>query len=144
VQRHNKTAKVKGGVLIDVPDPATLSPPDWCAYYGVRVARGTAYLFKALDDDYSTSRARETGIFYVPGSRPKCADWNTRAECGGGLHASPSPAMACEYNSGATRFVCVPVKLAEIVVIDDKVKVPRAAGKVFEVDRFGDKLELTR
>ena len=140
VHRHNKSAKVQGGVIIDVPDPASLTPKDWCDYYGVKVARGTAYLFKAVDDDYSTRKARSHGIFYKPGTSPKCADFNKRAECGGGLHASPTPFMALDYNTSATRFVCVPVKLAEIVVIDNKVKVPRVAGKVFEVDRDGERL----
>jgi hypothetical protein len=132
--------KIKGGVVIDVPYPSSLSPADWCAYYGVKRIRGAAYVFKALDDDFATDRSRQNGIFYTPGSSPKCADFNTLPECGGGLHASPSPAMAIYYNREATRFVCCPVKLSEIIVIDDKIKVPRISGKVFEVDRHGNKL----
>ena len=142
IHRHNKAATVKGGVLIDVPDPSSLSPTEWCDYYGVKVVRDTAYVFKAVDDDLSTPRARQRGIFYTPGTNPTCDDFNERPECGGGLHASPSPSMALDYNREATRFVCCPVKLTEIVVIDNKVKVPRIAGKVFEVDRHGDKLQV--
>ena len=97
-------------------------------------------MFKAVDDDLATSRSRAANIFYTPGTKPKCPDFNTRQECGGGLHMSPSPAMATRYNELATRYVCCPVRLTEIVVIDDKVKVPRVFGAVFEVDRHGEKI----
>ena len=131
--------KITGGVLIVIPELKTAQ--DWCDYYGVEVKRGTATVFKAVDDDYSTIQARPRGIFYAPGSKPKCTDWNSMPECGGGLHASPRPLMARRYNEGATRYVACPVKLAEIVVIDDKVKVPRIAGAVYEVDEDGERLK---
>ena len=130
--------KITGGVLIVIPELKTAQ--DWCDYYGIEVKRGTATVFKAVDDDYSTNQARTRGIFYVPGSKPKCEDWNDRPECGGGLHASPRPFMARRYNENATRYVACPVKLAEIVVLGDKVKVPRISGAVYEVDEDGERV----
>lgn len=138
VQRHGAGPTVSGGVLIDVPNPGDLAPTDWCGYYGVKVSRGVAFLFKAVDDDYSTAYARGAGIVYLPGSKPSCDDFKPTAKCGNGIHVSPSPALARSYNSGATRYVCLPVRVSELVVIDNKAKVPRVARPVFEVDIHGD------
>ena len=145
IQRHGATSKVKGGVLIQIPLITTAA--EWCDYYGVKVTRGVATLFKAVGDDYSTSRARQKDVFYTPGSKPSAPDWDGgKNECGGGLHFSPAPAMALEFNSDAARFVACPVRVAEIVVHKDpvypgKVKAPRVCGPVFEVDRFGERIE---
>ncbi|MCR4338570.1 MAG: hypothetical protein NUW01_01650, partial [Gemmatimonadaceae bacterium] len=35
VQVHSKNVRVKGGVVISVPDLDTLTPAEWCDYYGV-------------------------------------------------------------------------------------------------------------
>jgi len=128
---------VKGGVVIDVPDVLDMSPAEWCEYHGVEVRRGFATLYKAVDDDLSTPKARAAGIFYTPGTKQKAPDFNPDPVCGGGLHASPSPAMAATYNSGATRYVLVKARLTDLVVIDDKVKA-RELRVVEEVDRQGD------
>lgn len=57
-----------------------------------------------------------------------------------GLHVSPHPHLARDYNDTATRYVGVPVRVSELVVIDNKAKVPRACGPVFEVDIDGEKV----
>jgi hypothetical protein len=130
--------KVSGGVLIEVPEIKT--PTEWLDYHGVEVKRGVAILFKAVDDDYSTSYARRAGIFYTPGAKPEAPDWNGLPECGGGIHVSPRPVLALAYNSAATRYVACPVKVADLVLIDDKAKAPRIARPVYEVDIDGERI----
>ncbi len=139
VQRFGTTPQVKGGVLIDIPDVSEMTAREWCDYYGVKVERGYAILFKAVDDDLSTSRARRVGLTYTVGTKVVAPDWAPHKDCGNGLHASPSPHMALGYNSGATRFVKVKAKLADLVVIDDKIKAP-ALSVVVEVGRWGDEI----
>jgi len=132
--------KISGGVIIEVPDPATLTPADWCGYYGIAVARGAAVLYKAVDDDYSTNQARTAGIFYKPGLKVTAPDWQPTAECGDGLHVSPRPFMARNYNKAATRYVAVKCKLADLVVIDNKAKVS-ALTVVSECDVHGNEVK---
>lgn len=136
--------KISGGVIIEIPLIDTAEK--WCDYYGIEVKRGLATLFKALDDDYSTSPARSAGIFYTPDSEPSAPDWDGGdIECGGGLHFSPRPFMGLKFNPDATRYVACPVKVSEIVVhpsgtYPNKVKAPRVAGKCYEVDIDGNRL----
>jgi len=138
------TLNIPGAVILT--PPAITTAADWCDYYGVTVKRGIAILCKAVDDDYATEHSRRAGIFYTPGSKPEAPDWDGGlAECGGGLHFSPHPLLAMDFVRDATRFVACPVKLAEIVVhpsghYPDKVKAPRVCGKVYEVDRDGQRL----
>lgn len=140
---HGARAEVRGGRVTRV-DISTQEL--WCEYYGVDVADGVATLFKAVDSDYSTSRARPRNIFYRPGETPSAPDWDGgAAECGGGLHFSPTPAMALEFNSGAKRFVACPVRLADIAVHPDgeypqKVKARGCCAPVWEVDRRGARI----
>ena len=119
---------------------------DWCEYHGVVANRGMVTLYKAVDDDYATEHSRRAGIFYKPGNKPKAPDWDGGvAECGGGLHFCPSPSLARGFNESATRYVACPVKASEIVVHENaqypqKVKAPRVAGAIYEVDAFGEKV----
>jgi hypothetical protein len=136
--------KISGGVIIEVPEIATVK--EWCDYYGVEVKRGTAILFKAVDNDYATPHSRAVGIFYKPGSKPRAPDWDDgEKECGGGLHFSPRPSQGLQFNSAASRFVACPVRLSEIVVhknpnYPNKVKAPRVCGAIYEVDKQGRRL----
>ena len=141
---HGTLPQVDGGrqtrVIINTPE-------QWCDYYSVTVADGIATLFKAVDDDYSTLRSREVGIFYRPGAVPVAPDWDGGIlECGGGLHCSPRPGMALEFNPDAKRFVALPVALADIAVHPDgdythKVKVRGCCGPIYEVDRHGNPIK---
>ncbi len=125
---------VIGGVLIDIPIPRTAE--EWCDLYGVEVTDGVAILFKAVDDDWSTSYSRKAGIAYTPGSSPEAPDWDGGVrECGGGLHFVAHPHEGLEFNERATRFVACPVALADIAVHADatmpsKVKARRGIGGV--------------
>ncbi len=133
------TQRISGGVVIEVPVLTTAR--EWCDYYGVTVKRGVALLFKAVDDEY---RSHHNGFAYTPGTKPEAPDWDDgKKECGGGLHFSPRPWMAREFFENATRYVCCPVTLTEIVVHPDaqypqKVKAPRVCGPVWECDEDGE------
>jgi hypothetical protein len=115
------------------------TPQQWCDYWGVKVVDGIATLFKALDNDFKSPR----GMLYVPGTIPSAPDWDGGdAECGGGLHFSPTPAMAMEFAPEAKRFTGCPVALTDISVHPDgdfpqKIKARRCCGPVWECDRDG-------
>ncbi|AXQ60755.1 hypothetical protein I5H32_gp055 [Mycobacterium phage EleanorGeorge] len=83
------TLDAKGAVIdmtaVDLTDPAT-----WCDYHGVRVCDGIAYLYKAVNQQWTTDR----GVDYSPGSTPEAPDWDPDwRDCGKGLHfcAHPMP-----------------------------------------------------
>ena len=133
VHKHGTNPRVAGGVIIEVP--VVDSVEVFLDYYGVEVTRGVAVLFKAVSDQYISSR----NFAYLPGTKPKCDDWSPAARCGNGLHFVPRPWMGLEYQPEATRFVACPVEVSELVLIDEgKVKAPRVFGAVYEVDRHGD------
>jgi hypothetical protein len=151
VMQHSAAAKIKGGRILDMKPPA--SAEEWCEFHGVEIRKGgglnrklagqdVAILFKALDAGFSATR----GVTYEPGSTPSAPDWDGgKQECGGGLHFSPHPKMAKEFNSDPTHFVACPVLVSEIVVHPDsrypqKVKAPRVCAPVWEVDQDGKKL----
>ena len=142
---RGKKPKVKGGQQIHLNIETAAQ---WCDYYGVNAQDGIVTLFKAIDDDYSTPYARAASIFYRPGAVPIAPDWDGgERECGGGLHFSPSPSMALEFNGGAKRFAACPVKLADIAIHPDgnypqKVKARGCCADVWEVDRFGRRIEV--
>lgn len=66
---------------------------------------------------------------------------------GGGLHASPHPKMALEFNLSAKRFVACYAKLEDISVHPDgrhprKVKFRGCCAPCVEVDRNGNPIAL--
>jgi hypothetical protein len=141
-------AKIKGGkqTVVSVSTPA-----EWCEYYGVVVRRGVAILYKAVNDDYTSCQATPAGqkIAYAPGTKPVAPDWDGGArECGGGLHFSPTPAMARSFNENAVRFMACPVKLADISVhwngnYPEKCKARGVAGNgCYEVDEDGEPVQV--
>jgi hypothetical protein len=130
--------KLDGGVI--VRQPITDAPAAWCDYYGIVVVDGVATIYKAVDSEYRSPR----GALYVPGSSPEAKDWDGDArECGGGLHFSPRPAMALEFNQDAKRFVACPVALSDMRspqpgdLYPQKIKARRVCGPIVEVDRHG-------
>ncbi|MCX6497555.1 MAG: hypothetical protein NTU93_01990, partial [Arthrobacter sp.] len=113
----------------------------WCDWYGVRVTDGCATVFKAVNDTYRSPKGGD----YTPGTTPAADDWDGgRAECGGGLHFSPTPTAAREFNPEATRYVACPVCLSEMrppKATDDypqKIKAARCAAPCREVDEDGE------
>ena len=134
-----------GGMQIHIPD--NLTAREWCDFYGVEIKRGVAILFKGLDADYSTDNARSRNLIYTPGTKPVAPDWDGgKAECGGGIHLSPTPRHTLNFNSTATIFMAFPVKLSQIkpyknARLPAKVKVKTVCAPIYEVDiegkRFG-------
>ena len=103
-------AKVTGGRQTKV---RITTAHDWCDYYGIKVKNGVAILYKALDNDFTSPR----GTSYAPGTTPVAPDWDGgKAECGGGLHFSPSPMLAAEFHSSATKFAGCPIALKDLAI----------------------------
>ena len=144
IMLHGKAKQIIGGKRIKANKPKT--PQEWCSHHGVSVKDGIATLFKAVDEDYSTSKARKVNVFYKPGEVPIAPDWDGgKAECGGGLHFSPTPYLALSFNYDAKKFVACPVELKDISVhpdgdYPDKVKAKGCCAPVYEVDRKGNRL----
>ncbi len=133
-------AKVRGGKQTRIK---LKTAADWCGFYGVPIKRGIAVLFKAVRDDFKTS---QHGFLYQPGTTPSAPDWDGgKQECGGGLHFSPSPNAAREFDGGATKYIACPVKVSEIAIHPDgqypqKCKAPRVCAPCWEVDRSGKRV----
>jgi predicted DNA-binding transcriptional regulator AlpA len=149
VTDHGPSTTIKGGVIIT--PPAITTAEAWCEWYGVEVLDGIATLFKAVDDEYRSSWQLPGGgrLAYTPGSTPEAPDWDGgAAECGGGLHFSPSPGGAKGFNYSATRYVACPVALADMAVhhpaiYPAKVKARCvAAPGCYEVDAAGRRIEV--
>jgi hypothetical protein len=121
---------------IDFNDPA-----EWCAYHGVTVEDGIAYVYKAVTREWTTDR----GVDYSPGSTPEAPDWDASwRDCGRGLHFCDHPLRSLGFlgcPADEARFVKCGVRLDEIVTLGDKVKARRVVIGCVEVDRFGDVVE---
>ena len=139
VHLHSGLATIDGGVVIDVTT-VNDTAEKWCAHHGVEVADGIATVYKAVSDQWTTSR----GADYTPGSTPEATDWADNAECGQGLHFGPTPAHALAYLPDATRFVAVGVELATLRPIPGgtaKCKAPKVVRACVEVDLDGNEVE---
>ncbi|AMU78468.1 hypothetical protein SEA_SKINNYPETE_38 [Mycobacterium phage SkinnyPete] len=131
------TLDAQGAVIdmtaLDLTDPAT-----WCDYHGVLVADGIAYLYKAVNQQWTTDR----GVDYSPGSTPEAPDWGPNwRDCGKGLHFCAHPMMSLIYlglPADEARFLQVGVRLDELVPLDDKAKARRVVVPCIEVDRYGE------
>ena len=142
VHQHSDVAVVVGGTVIRVPKPTTAT--EWCAFYGVPInGDGIVVLYKAVRDDY---RSRHD-FAYQPGTIVQAPDWDGgRAECGGGLHFSPYPAMAREFDDKVTRYIACPVALDDLRPPSEgdqfpaKIKARRVCRPIYEVDRAGKAL----
>ena len=135
---HGKAKTITGGKKIKAHKPKT--PLAWCKHRGVNSNNGVAVLYKAVNDDYKSPH----GTSYAPGSVPVANDWDGgKAECGGGLHFSPSPAAARNFHFEAKRYVACSVALKDIAVHPDgdypeKIKAKGCCGPCVEVDKKGN------
>ncbi|MFH2071910.1 MAG: hypothetical protein ABIJ75_03540 [Actinomycetota bacterium] len=136
---HGDLVIVTGGVRIDAPTLDTVEA--WLENYGIEPVDGIVTLFKAVRSDYRSSH----DFAYAPGTVPVAPDWDGGGrECGGGLHFSPFPWMAQEFDYTATVFVGCPVAVSDIRTPDpgdsypQKVKARGCAGPVFLVDIDGN------
>ncbi len=134
-------AQCDGGIQVHVKKN---TPAEWCEYYGVDIKEDIAIVFKAVDEDFATNNSRSASIFYQPETTPIAPDWDGgEIECGKGLHFSPSPLMALEFNPTGKHFIACPVALKDIVVHPDgiypqKIKARGLCAPCYEVDRFGN------
>lgn len=134
--------KVTGGVQIKYKGPTTTK--QWLDNYDVKAVNGVVTLYKIVRDDFKS----QFGTSYAPGTTPRADDWDGgEAECGGGLHFCPIPALCVSSDSKGTKFVACPVKVSEIVVhanpeYPDKIKAPRVCAPTWEVDINGNKVEV--
>jgi hypothetical protein len=138
IMNHATTTSIEGGTVVHVPPVTTVEA--WCEYHGIEVKDGIATVYKAVRDNYRSAHCLE----YLPGSTPIAPDWDGgRAECGGGLHFSPSPAGAKGFDPDATRFLACQVRLTDIRApkADDsypsKVKAAGCCAPIVEVDLWG-------
>jgi len=134
------TPKVKGGTKIVIPLLNT--PQKWCDFYGVKVSKGIATVYKAVRDNYFSQH----GADYSNGLKPKCHQWDKTTECGNGLHFSPHPFMGKEFNDQATRYVACGIALKDMVIFPqgsypNKCKAPEVVKGCYEVDQDGNKLK---
>jgi hypothetical protein len=137
IHLHSATVKVVGGVVLDHSNLADFDAKAWCEYHGVKVSRGIATLYKAVNDRWTTDR----GADYSPGSKPSCDDFRDTDACGNGLHFGPTPVHAMAYFREATKFVAVGVRLDELRPITGdtaKAKAPRVVRACVEVDMDGN------
>ena len=133
---HSATVQIKGGIHIKHFDLDLTDPKVWCKYHGVKVVKGVAQVFKAVDSNWTTSRR----VDYSPGALPTCLDWNPNNDCGGGLHFGPTPTHALAYHEGATKFVRVGIALETLNPIlgsTAKCKAPSVITPCVEVDLDG-------
>jgi hypothetical protein len=136
VHLHSATVHVTGGVILDHSKVNDFTAQQWCEYHGVEVADGIATVFKAVNDNWTTSRSTS----YAPGSMPSCNDWDDSDSCGGGLHFGPTPTHALRYFPEATRFLAVGVLVSELRPIAGdtaKCKAPRVVRASVEVNVDG-------
>jgi hypothetical protein len=137
IHLHSATVKVAGGVVLDHSNIRDFDAKQWCEYHGVKVSRGIATLYKAVNNKWTTDR----GTDYSPGSKPSCDDFRDTDACGNGLHFGPTPVHALAYFREATKFVAVGVRLDELRPINGdtaKAKAPRVVRACVEVDIDGN------
>jgi hypothetical protein len=128
-------------VIIDHTGVKDMDGAAWCEYHGVKVERGIATLYKAVNNEWTTSR----GTDYSPGAKPSCDDFRDTDACGHGLHLGPTPRHARCYFDQATKYVAVGVKVAELRPINGgtpKAKAPRVVRACVEVDVDGKPVEV--
>ena len=128
------------GHVIDMTALDLSDPEVWCAYHGIHVDDGRALLYKAVDSDLRTTSHIPTT--YTIGQEVAATDWQATAQCGHGLHFSPSPSQArsCAV-SIVERYVAVSAAVADLIPLgDDKCKAP-ACVVLHEVDQWGDQIK---
>ena len=135
-------AKVRweGGEQVRVRRPFTVE--EWLDQYAVEVREGIAYLYKAVGEDFSSWQ----DVVYIPGTVPEAPDWDPgETECGGGLHFCARAWIALDFEPTASRFVCCPVQVADMVVhvmaeFPHKIKARRCCGPIVECGINGNPL----
>ena len=137
VLKHDRaTVDLPGAVILKTPE-SVKTVEEWIDYYDCAGSEeGAMEVYKRVGDDLASER----GVVYAIGTEVACDDWNDRAECGGGLHFSPSAGATRRYSSGSRVLLCE-VQAADVVLLGDKLKAP-ACKVIAEVDEDGERLAL--
>jgi hypothetical protein len=131
---HSADAAHSGGHVIDLTGLDLTDAHTWCEHHGVTIVDNAAVLYKAVREDWYSRH----GISYQPGTIASCDDFIADGLCGRGLHVSPNPYQAAQYDSEACRYVEVHVDLDALNPIDhDKCKAP-SVRCVRGVDHLGN------
>jgi len=143
IHLHSKRVQLDGdGTVIDCTDIDFDDPREWCQFHGVEIVDDVAYVFKAVNADWTTGR----GVDYSPGTTPEAVDWDASWRgCGRGLHFCAHPMLSLSFlgeSVDKARFLKVGVRLDEMVPLDDKVKARRVVVPCVEVDRYGKLVEV--
>jgi hypothetical protein len=109
---------------------------DFIREHGLVTEPGTVTMFKAVRDDLRSAH----GALYEIGTTVTAADYAPNRACGNGLHFSPAPIMALDYDSSATRFLACAVDRKTMVILDDKAKA-RSCRVLYETDENGNQLQ---
>ena len=121
VYLHSALATVQGGHLIDLTSLDLRDVDQWIDYTGAETDGDDVLLYKAVDDAGHSYRLTA----YQLGATVTAPDWRDDHDCGGGLHASPSPAQARAYYESASRMLVVAASRASLRTIGaDKAKAP--------------------
>jgi len=140
VHRFGDGPKVKGGVLLQVPDLDTCAPEVWADYSGVTVTKaGYATVYAAVDGEFWKGHGY-IPTRYAPGDKPTAEDWKPSRRCGSGLHFGATPHHARRYNTDAKRYVACRIKLADAVPLGDKIKA-ESCTVLYEVDIDGERVD---
>jgi len=137
VHLHSAQATITGGVLIDVTQLDLTDAATWCDHYGVDVQDGRAVLFKATDSELVAGRSHRA-TSYTVGTDVVAEDWRDDRACGGGLHLSPRPHQAAQYQNATvkTRYLRCTVALEDLRPIDGGKAKARTCRVEAEVDVF--------
>ena len=137
VHLYSQRVTLSGGVLIDMTQIDETDPTQWCDLHGVDVdSDDLAHLYKAVDDDLYAGHSH-VKTQYPIGGDPVCDVWRDDNDCGGGLHACPTPRLAQDHYRSAARFLEVTAPLSSLRPIDDtKAKMP-TVHVLREVDVMG-------
>ena len=111
VHLYSAHATVAGGVLIDLTALDLNDTDAWVDYTGTERDGDTLTLYKAVRDDYAS--AHQSRTVYAVGSTVTAPDWRDDNDCGGGLHLSPTPHQAHDYDPAATGFLRCEVAVAD-------------------------------
>ena len=134
VQDYGPDTKITATVVIPIRTPESME--EWCEFYGVKVSRGWAVVFKGTNAEGVSAH----GFAYPVGQEVAATDWSDIKDCGNGLHFSPRPFMTLSYAPDAARFLECKVKVSECVVLGDKIKAPRCK-VVRPVDEDGEPVD---
>ena len=122
---HTSESTWLGGTLVDLRGMDEEDTDTWVAFHSVESDGDDLIVYKAVNDDLRSSM----GFKYPIGDTVTDPKWTDNHECGGGLHLSPSPAMASDYFGEATRFLECRVARSEVRTVPGggaaKLKAPR-------------------